>query len=266
MTQASKLQTGTLFILFTFLITWGVNIPLALASHHMISFSVPRWLESASTFSPGIVAIVMTLIQSGKMSLKKLLLKIIKWRVNIKWYAFALIVPLLAVSASLVIYHLTFRQAVDTSEWYLPLILLFIFLPFSPLWEEIGWRGFLLPLLQAKFSPLFAALILGLIWGIWHIPMYLVHNPEGARTGQFLVFFILGTIPLTILFAWLFNKTGGSLFITIFFHSAINASFTLFSKIPTGELRPFIFCMIAFTIIALLIVWKSKGSLGAQAL
>ncbi len=110
-----------------------------------------------------------------------------------------------------------FHQSVDASEWYLPLILFFIFIPFSPLWEEIGWRGFLLPILQSKFHPLVAAVILGLIWGIWHIPMYLVHNPEGSRTGLFLIYFIIGTVPLTVLFVWLFNCSKGSLLITIVF-------------------------------------------------
>lgn len=257
-------QTAILFLCLTFLVTWGVNIPLALVAHHIIKFSVPRWVEITSTLSPGFVAFILTTIKFGRKSSKELLLKIIRWRVNVKWYLFALLIPAGCVIASLYIYHTVYRQSVDLSEWYLPFILFFIYIPFSPLWEEIGWRGFLLPILQTKFHPLLAAVILGLIWGIWHIPMYLVHNPEGNRTGLFLVFFILGTIPLTVLFVWLFNNTNGSLLLTIIFHSAINATFSMFSKLPTGELRPFIYTMALISLIAIFIVWKTKTSLAIQ--
>jgi len=260
MDHRSALQTAAIFIVFTFVITWGINIPLALAAHHQIKFSVPRWVEITSTLSPGIVAIFMTALRGKKAGLKVLLSKITNWRFNIKWYLFAILIPACCVIPSLCIYHFALHEQLDLSEWYLPLILFFIFMPFSPLWEEIGWRGFLLPILETRFRPITVAIILGLIWGIWHIPMYLNHNPEGSRTGVFLVYFVIGTVPLTVIFIWLFNRTG-SLLATIFFHSAINATFALFAKLPTGELRPFIYTMIIFTTIAIWILWKTKGML-----
>ncbi|WP_295670208.1 type II CAAX endopeptidase family protein [uncultured Mucilaginibacter sp.] len=261
MDDKPKIRIAVIFIFLTFLITWGINIPLALAAHHQIKFSVPRWLEITSTLSPGIVAFFITIFQYKKAGFTTLLTKIVKWRVNYKWYLFVLLIPAVCVVPSLCIYLYILHKPLVLSEWYLPLILFFIFIPFSPLWEEIGWRGFLLPILQDKFRPLTAAVILGLIWGIWHIPMYLTHNPEGSRTQLFLVYFIIGTVPITILFVWLFNRTG-SLLITIFFHAAINATFALFGKLPTGELRPFIYTMIIFTTVAICIVWKTKAILG----
>ncbi|MDP9047936.1 MAG: CPBP family intramembrane metalloprotease [Bacteroidota bacterium] len=255
------LGTAVIFVSLAFLLTWGINVPLALAAHHQIIFAVPRWIEITSTLSPGIVAIGMTAFLYKKAGLKRLLSKITKWRLNVKWYLFALLLPVACVVPSLFLYHFVLLKPLDLSEWYLPLILFFIFIPFSPLWEEIGWRGFLLPILQNKFHPMMAAGILGLIWGIWHIPMYLTHNPEGSRTGLFLVYFILGTVPVTVLFVWLFNRTG-SLLITIFFHAATNATFGLFGKLPAGELRPFIYTMILFTIAAIWVIWKTKGRLG----
>lgn len=86
-------------------------------------------------------------------------------------------------------------------------------------------------------------------------------NPEGSRTPIFLVYFIIGTVPITVIFVWLFNKTG-SLLVTIFFHSGVNATFALFGKVPVGELRPFIFTMIIFTIVSAIITVKTKGRLG----
>jgi membrane protease YdiL (CAAX protease family) len=261
MDDRPALRTALIFISLVFLITWGINIPLALAAHHRIKFSVPRWIEITSTLSPGIIAIVMTALQERKAGLQKIFSKITNWRLNIKWYLFVILLPVCCVGPSLFIYHYFLNKPLDLSEWYLPFILFFIFMPFSPLWEEIGWRGFLLPILETKFGPFLAALILGSIWGIWHIPMYLIHNPEGSRTGLFLVYFVTGTVPITVLFVWLFNRTG-SLLITIFFHAAINATFALFAKLPTGELRPFIYTMIIFTMIATWLLWKTKGALG----
>ncbi|MCO5945685.1 CPBP family intramembrane glutamic endopeptidase [Mucilaginibacter flavidus] len=261
MDDKPTIRTALIFIFFTFMITWAINIPLALAAHHQIKFSVPRWVEITSTLSPGIVALSIIICRCKEAGLKTLLTKILKWRVNYRWYLFALLIPVVCVVPSLCIYLYILHKPLDLSEWYLPLILFFIFIPFSPLWEEIGWRGFLLPILQDKFRPLTAAVILGLIWGIWHIPMYLTHNPEGSRTQLFLVYFIIGTVPITILFVWLYNKTE-SLLITIFFHAAINATFALFGKVPTGELRPFIYTMIFFTIAATGISWKTKAFLG----
>lgn len=261
MDDRSAFKTATIFVLLVFLITWGINIPLALAAHHQIKFSVPRWVEVTSTLSPGIVAIIMAALRYKKAGLKAIIYKTLYWRLNIKWYLLAILLPPLCVIPSLCVYIFFLHKQLDFSEWYLPLILFFIFIPFSPLWEEIGWRGFLLPILQSKFNPLTAATVLGLIWGIWHIPMYLTHNPEGSRTPIFLVYFIIGTVPITVLFVWLFNKTG-SLLVTIFFHSAINATFALFGKVPMGELRPFIFTMVIFTIVAAIITVKTKGRLG----
>jgi membrane protease YdiL (CAAX protease family) len=261
MDDRPTLRIAIIFISLVFVFTWGINIPLALASHHQIKFSVPRWIEITSTLSPGVVAILMTALLNKKAGLKRLLSKITNWRLNIKWYLFVILLPASCVVPSLFIYSHFLHKPLDLSEWYLPFILFFIFMPFSPLWEEIGWRGFLLPILEAKFRSFTAAIVLGLIWGIWHIPMYLTHNPEGSRTGLFLIYFVMGTVPITVLFVWLFNRTG-SLLVTIFFHAAINATFALFAKLPTGELRPFIYTMVIFTMIATWILWKTKGMLG----
>jgi membrane protease YdiL (CAAX protease family) len=250
------------FIALTYFITWAVYIPLALTAHGEIKFILPRWVQISSTLSPGIAAIALTVIMQGKKGLKKLLIKIIQWRANIKWYLFAIMVTAVCVIPALMLYHFVLHQTLNLQEWYLPFILFFIFLPISPLWEEIGWRGFLLPLLQKKYNPLVAASILGLIWGIWHAPIYLTLNPEGNKTVLFLVYFILGAIPITILFTWLYNSTKGSLLPVIIFHASLNATFSLFAQLPAGELRPFIFTMIFFTFFALIVCLTTKGQLG----
>jgi membrane protease YdiL (CAAX protease family) len=265
MRNAGPRSSGFVFIVLTYLATWTIQVPLALAAHHQLSFAVPRWIQIGSTLSPGIIAVILAACLEGRAGIKRLLGAIITWRVPPLLYAAALLLPAACVVPALVLYCFGLHQPLDLSEWSLPLILFFVFLPFSPLFEEVGWRGYLLPRLQARLHPVLAAVLLGLVWGAWHIPMILTQNAEGDRTGTFLVEFILGTIPLSILFTWLFNRSGQSLLITILFHAAVNATFALFAKVPTGELRPFGCTMIMLTAFAAFTIWKTQGRLGLPA-
>jgi uncharacterized protein len=95
--------------------------------------------------------------------------------------------------------------------------------------EELGWRGFALPRLQQHANALNASILLGLVWGLWHLPLYFVlgtGQSEMLRAGASPAFAIGGfvgwTIGLSVLFTWLYNQTGGSLLVVILFHAAVN--------------------------------------------
>jgi len=87
--------------------------------------------------------------------------------------------------------------------------------------EEPGWRGFALPKLQTKFSPIIASLILGVIWALWHAPIYL------PQYGSILAFslFVFNTIKITVLLTWLYNRTGGSVLACALLHTTGNITF-----------------------------------------
>jgi membrane protease YdiL (CAAX protease family) len=83
--------------------------------------------------------------------------------------------------------------------------------------EEYGWRGFALPRFLEKYSPLTASLILGAIWGIWHLPLRFI-----PTTTLYVIPFwqyFLQTIVLSILYTWLHKGTKGSVFIASLFHA-----------------------------------------------
>jgi uncharacterized protein len=86
--------------------------------------------------------------------------------------------------------------------------------------EEPGWRGFCLPLLQKRHSPLRSSLILAVIWAFWHWPMFWFGFYEGGPLG--VLFYLIGVAPVTILFTAVFNQTRGSLPIVILLHTSIN--------------------------------------------
>jgi membrane protease YdiL (CAAX protease family) len=86
--------------------------------------------------------------------------------------------------------------------------------------EELGWRGFALPILLKKYSPIQASFVLGLIWALWHLPIYL-YDMNLFSIGKFL-FFLVWTIPLTIIFTWFYLNSGGNILVAILLHTAVN--------------------------------------------
>lgn len=117
--------------------------------------------------------------------------------------------------------------------------------------EEPGWRGFALPKLQLKFSPLIASLILGFIWGLWHAPIYL---PQSESLLQFIIF-LLNTLKITIMLTWLYNRTGGSVLATALLHTIGNLSFEF---IPTTLAAEIIQIIIPIMLIFIDRMWKKK--------
>jgi len=117
--------------------------------------------------------------------------------------------------------------------------------------EEPGWRGFALPRLQLKFSPLIASIILGLIWGFWHTPIYLPQYDSFIQYGIFL----LNTIKIAIILTWLYNRTGGSVLATALLHTVGNITFEFLPSTLASDL-----IQLGIMIILILTdrMWKKK--------
>lgn len=114
------------------------------------------------------------------------------------------------------------------TAWYSPILL---FLPavlvgigLAALAEEPGWRGYALPRLLSRYNPLLAAVLLGLIWGLWHLPIYIL--TADSPLNFFL--FMFQTPALSILITWVYLHTKRSTFISILFHGAIDGTWVLF--------------------------------------
>ena len=134
----------------------------------------------------------------------------------------------------------------------------------GPLGEEPGWRGFALPRLQQRRTALTSSVLVGLIWGLWHIPLYLLPGTgqhELLRTGTSPAFAIGGfvgwTIGLSVLFTWLFNQTRGSLIVVILFHAAVNLA--AFLPATVGSTGAATLLNVLLTWIAAIVVVVSFG-------
>jgi membrane protease YdiL (CAAX protease family) len=105
-------------------------------------------------------------------------------------------------------------------------------LGFDGLGEELGWRGFALPRLLARYSALRASVLLGALWALWHLPYALTAG--SAMADKPLYEHLLSIVALSVLFTWLFNNTGGSVLLAVLFHAAGNVTFNVLPVLIPG--------------------------------
>lgn len=176
---------------------------------------------------PPISAIIVLGVSEGIHAAWQLLGRLMIWRIERRWYAVAVLLPGVVVGVALLIDALVF--AVPTPLPSLDLLPLFIGSILANMvigggLEEIGWRGFALPRLQAEYSALTASLVIGVVWIGWHAPLFVVSGVIQAELAP-LPFLVQG-IALAVLFTWLYNSTRGSLLLVVILHGAVNAWLT----------------------------------------
>src|SRR5438105_10163164 len=165
---------------------------------------------------PLLASLLVTSIASGRAGLREVGARMIRWRVGWRWYAAALGIPFgVAVVTMALGGPITTLAQLPPFETLLFVFALRLINPLDgPLAEEPGWRGFALPRLQgAGRSPLWATLILALLVTAWHLPDVLV-------TQRLPPLGLLGAFAVTFWYTWLFNHTGGSVFMTLVMHAA----------------------------------------------
>lgn len=191
----------------------------------------PAWIQLGA-FSASLTAVVLVLIEGRKGGLRELLGRGLIWRVGIRWWIFALFFMIVPSVASLYLYHLSGGPAVDWSglQPLYKVVPMFIFLTIAAgIGEEFGWRGFLLPRLQARHNALVSGLIVGVVWATWHVPLFFIKGTSQyeQQLEAGLLPTILGyavfVIVQSVQFTWLFNNTKGSVLLAAVFHGASNA-------------------------------------------
>jgi len=226
MKQFLKRHSLILGILLMFLLTW----PIDLSNAGVLPFQVPFAVYIFLGWGFIVAALIMTALTHGIGGVRALLKRYLIWRVDWKWYLAAfLLIPALNYVAILL--NSAFAKTpIDFSdvlayEIFGPsanLVLLIIpFFLFDAIanGEEMGWRGYVLPRLQVKYSALTASLILAVIWAFWHVPKFVTH----WNTITFL-WFTIDVIAKAILMTWMFNSTKGSLLLVTLFHASFNTA------------------------------------------
>jgi membrane protease YdiL (CAAX protease family) len=183
----------------------------------------PPWLVAIA--SPTIAAYLVAAGIGGRSEVRRLLAGYAKWRIGWRWYLAALSLAIIPLGLAVVYIALGNQPRGPEAGLTLGAYLIILMGGWvtGPLAEESGWRGFALPRLQARMSALSASLLLGLLWALWHVPQYLTGGVESGGMMPFFIF-VPVTIVLSVLFAWVFNNTGGSLVATTLMHFSYNFS------------------------------------------
>lgn len=215
-------------LVLMFLVTWTIE----LSNSGVLPFKVPFFVALTVGWGFIVVSLSMTWLTLGKMEAVRLFKRFFLWRVGWPWYLVALLLaPALQFAALLLAAWLTgipadynrplIRQVAPGDAPLLLLIVPWMLFEILTNGEEMGWRGYILPRLQARHSALLASLIVGVIWSVWHLPKFL---GTGASAGRSFLWFTLFWIAASVLYTWLYNSSHGSLLLVTLFHASSNTS------------------------------------------
>jgi hypothetical protein len=217
-----KTKTLYLFLALTFGLTWGLAALLFLFTDQIIAIfgevSPSNPLFILAVYSPAFAAFFLVLHHYGLRGLGGFLGRLTLWRASIAWWLLLVLgIPVAFYVGAAIKGGL--GGTFPFSPWYDALPALVLALMLGPI-EEFGWRGVALPLLQRKYSPFLAGLILGLIWAVWHIPSFLIGGtPQSA--WSFAPYFI-GLISISVIVTSMFNAARGGLLLPVLFHFQTN--------------------------------------------
>jgi len=262
------------YFLLAYAISWVLLIPYVLSEWGVLSGNY-NLLYVLHTFGPAASAILVTAVIEGKAGLQRLRERIRQRRASWLWYAFILLgIPALVMLGIVVqpgaldsFQGLTARVLVSYPIYYI-----IVFFGGGPLGEEIGWRGFALPRMQPRYGPLWGTLLLGVLWSFWHLVDFLTASKGGGPSASLVTYlvnfpvFFLMVVSLAVVFTWIFNRTGGSIFTALLAHTSFNTPeltfIPLFLSVNMVELHRA--GLIVFGPLAILIVILTRGRLGYQ--
>jgi membrane protease YdiL (CAAX protease family) len=266
------------FFALTFGLTWGLGACFALFPVQLEAVfgkvSVANPLFILAVYAPSISAIIVTGLIDGAAGIRQLLGGFLRWRIGIQWYlAILLVFPMLSAIALLL--SLPFTQTpVAIDHWYQ----LFLLGPTGreivhaadagagafwrvvavtlgslladpgPLGEELGWRGFALGRLLKDRSALSAGVILGIIWGVWHLPAFVIGGTPQNHIS--IPVFMISIVALSVLMTWAFKGTGGSVLAAVLIHWISNTCADL-TSMPLALFTAGVLVIAAVVVIAI---------------
>lgn len=249
-------------IALMFLYTWTIDLSNAGILPFQFPFAIYITLGWGFVFASAI----MTWLTLGKEAVIALLQRYLQWRVGWKWFLAALLLEPICIIAGVyldaaltqvppdfsdVIAYELFGASVSLPLFVLPFFLVEIIIN----GEEIGWRGYVLPRLQAKYSALTSTLILGVVWGFWHLPKYLSHFDAVT-----FAWFMLHIMAFSVILTWLYNNTKGSLLMVALCH-AISNTVSIFvpmaSTVSSENMGSYIIYVLLEVVVAVVILFVS---------
>lgn len=241
-----------LFLTITFGVTWGLGILLMLFHDQIVAMfgevSTSNPLYILAVYSPGFAGVTLILRHYGLRGMVPFFRRLTLWKAPAGWWVF-LILGIPAVVYAGAALNGTLNDPFPFSPWHTALPALAAALLLGPI-EEFGWRGVALPLLQRKFAPFWAGLILGIIWAVWHTPSFLIGG--SPQSSWAIAPFFAGIVAISVILTPLFNRSRGSLFIAVLYH------FQMMNPI-WPDAQPW--DNLLFVITALIVVWLNRKTM-----
>ena len=247
------------FFILTFAFSWLLWLPQVLKFNGFPNLPEVVGLPGTfAPFGPALAAFYLTWKKGGKSAAKTLLKRGWSTAFHKGWLLPAMLLgPITALLTATILGSVqgsfSWEHGVPPAMIF-PVFLMILLTNAIP--EEFGWRGFALDLLQERNSAITASLILGVIWSLWHLPLFFIEGTTQAAIPM--IEYFLQTIVLSILYTWLYNNTGGSLLVVILFHAVANTSAAV---VPfwTSELGRWIdFGLLIATTGIVLSVWGTR--------
>lgn len=252
-----------LTLAFSYFVFWGT---LALFKIPTISFvsdvKCPSWAIAMFIFGgfvPSLLAIFLTWKKEGVSGLRLLGRRIVQFKLGWRWYGYTLLIVMVVTAGQLTIN----RLLGNTFNGNLFLVQIGSFIPLlviGPLSEEIGWRGYALERLQTRLNALTSSLIVGVVWALWHLPLFLMLGSSQHELAVPFISFLIKMMSSSIFYTWLYNNTKKSLWSAILLHWLYTyAAQVLSSGVSHSPLFNWLECL-PYVIMAVIVVliWKPK--------
>jgi membrane protease YdiL (CAAX protease family) len=241
------------FLLIAFGLAWGILALFIFIPDQMTALfgelNEVHPLFFLAVYAPAIAAFIIVTYYGGPGGFRRYLARLLLVRCSTAWYVFLIVgIPLLFYGGAAVKGNLNAEPFPFSSFQTLGAALLLMAIK-GPV-EEFGWRGLALPLLQRKFAPLWAGLILGAIWGVWHLPAFLL-NGTPQRAWSFMPFFV-GSVAVSVIVTQLFNASRGSILLPAMLH------FQLVNPV-WPDAQPF--DTLFFAAAAVIVVWLNRKAM-----
>jgi uncharacterized protein len=227
-----------LFFALTFVLAWGCWIPLVLVSRGVLQMpsGVQFALQLAGSFAPFVAVFVSLCIDGGWPVMREFARRCLRYRIEIDYLVAALLLlPLLGGIAAWIYAHAggpPFALAVSAAQ--IPLLFVMMFFIGGAVNEEFGW-AYAIDRLQRGRTLLSAALLLGVIWAAWHLPLFFISGVTQSYLPMWS--FLLFAVAARLLFVWAYESNGKSLLVTLLFHTTLNLTLNLFALVDRSPQR-----------------------------
>ena len=211
------------FLIAAYVIQLASNGPVMAASRGLLSDTNATlgFLGVLSAVGPALAAVMVAGLMAGRNGVDDLLQALFRSVDRPAWYLLVVAMQVLLSGLALLLAIVTGASQDVVIDWAaLPVVTLSLLFMLT-LWEELGFRGFAQREAQKRYSPLVASLLVGLAWAVWHIPLWFSADDPSAEAP--LVLLLLDIVGVSVVYAWLYNRTAQSVLFVSLFHAAGNA-------------------------------------------